>query len=63
MLSYLPVLLISGLITGVVIAKLSSLIIVRISPFIKKESLYSFFHFHKKVTPSNENEENKLEEK
>lgn len=48
MLTYLPILLLSGLISGIVIAALSSLIIKRISPYIKKENLYSFFHPKKK---------------
>lgn len=57
MLTYLPILLISGLITGIVIAKLSSLIIIRIAPYIKKENLYFFFQTHKSTEKNNRNYE------
>ena len=43
MLSYIPILLFSGLISGGLIAFISSLIIKRIEPYIKKENIYNIF--------------------
>ena len=43
MLTYLPILLFSGLISGGLIAFIASLVIKRIEPYIKSDSLYKIF--------------------